>query len=259
MEGVERLTDTGLPIFVGTGAINTKSAVAHATHAQKMGAAALMVIPRVLSRDTSPTAQKNHFKANLESAPDVPAIISAGPFYGFATRAALFFSLRAEQFNLVGFKEFGGKNDLRDATESTTSQNDRVTLMVGVDTEAYHGFVNCGTIGSITGIEPALPRGALLLAALSRKASAGHAEARQRAQEMTETLHVLSSFDEGPDLVLYYTHLLVLNGEEEYRIHFNETDELTDSQKHYCEQQYDLFRIWFADWSKQGGVIDECM
>ena len=59
--------------------------------------------------------------------------------------------------------------------------------------------------------------------------------------------------------MLYYTHLLVLNGEEEYRIHFNETNELADSRRHYCEQQYDLFCNWFADWSKQGGVIAECM
>ena len=260
IEWVERLTDTGLPIIVGAGAINTKSAVAHATHAQKMGAAGLMVIPCVLSRGTSPTAQKNHFKANLESAPDVPAIINNGPYYDFTTRVDLFISLRAVHSNLVGFKELGGKDDLRYAAESITSQNDRVTLVVGTDTEVYHGFVNCGTTGSITGIGTALPRGALfLLAVLSRKASAGHAEARQRAQELTETLHVLSSFDDGPDLVLYYTHLLVLNGEEEYRIHFNETNELADSRRHYCEQQYDLFCNWFADWSKQDGVIAECM
>ncbi len=259
MEGVERLIEAGLPVVVGTGAINTKSAVAHAAHAQKMGAVGLMVIPRVLSRGSSPAAQKNHFKAILTAAPDVPAIIYNSPYYGFATRADLFFALRAEHSNLIGFKEFGGKDDLRYAAENITSQDDQVTLMVGVDTEVYHGFVNCGATGSITGIGTALPREALLLAALSKKAAQGNAEARQRAQELTEAIHVLSSFDEGPDLVLYYKHLLVLNGEQEYRLHFNETDELTDAQRNYCEQQYDLFRTWFADWSKQGGVIAECM
>ena len=259
MEGVERLIDAGLPVVVGTGAINTKSAAAHAAHAQKMGAAGLMVIPRVLSRGTSPAAQKNHFKIILEAAPDVPAIIYNSPYYGFTTRADLFFALRAEHSNLVGFKEFGGRDDLRYAAENITSQDDQITLMVGVDTEVYHGFVNCGATGWITGIGTALPREALLLATLSQKASAGQAEARQRAQELTEAFHVLSSFDESPDLVLYYKHLLVLNGEKEYRFHFNETDKLTDSQRHYCEQHYDLFRIWFADWSKQGGVIAECM
>ncbi|MES0825117.1 dihydrodipicolinate synthase family protein [Ruegeria sp. SCP11] len=259
MEGVERLTAAGLPVVVGTGAINTTSAVAHAAHAQKVGAVGLMVIPRVLSRGSSLTAQKNHFKAILSAAPDVPAIIYNSPYYGFATRADLFFALRAEHPNLIGFKEFGGKDDLRYAAENITSQDDQVTLMVGVDTEVYHGFVNCGATGSITGIGTALPREALMLASLSKKAAQGNAEARQRAQELTEAIQVLSSFDEGPDLVLYYKHLLVLNGEQEYRMHFNETDKLTDAQRNYCEQQYDLFRTWFADWSKQGGVIAECM
>ena len=259
MEGVSRLVAAGLPVVVGTGAVNTASAVAHAAHAQEVGAAGLMVIPRVLSRGTSVAAQKNHFAAILTAAPDVPAIIYNSPYYGFATRADLFFALRAEHKNLIGFKEFGGKNDLRYAAEQITSQDDQVTLMVGVDTEVYHGFVNCGATGSITGIGCALPREALLLARLSQRAAEGHAEARLRARELTEAIHVLSTFDEGPDLVLYYKYLLVLNGEEEYRLHFNETDELSDAQRNYCEQQYRLFRTWFADWSAQGGVIAECM
>ncbi|MCB4456618.1 dihydrodipicolinate synthase family protein [Leisingera sp. McT4-56] len=259
MEGVARLAAAGLPVVVGTGAINTKSAVDHARHAQEVGAAGLMVIPRVLSRGTSVAAQKNHFKAILDAAPDVPAIIYNSPYYGFATRAELFFALRAEHKNLIGFKEFGGKDDLRYAAEHITSQDDQVTLMVGVDTEVYHGFVNCGATGSITGIGCALPKEALLLARLSKLAAEGSAEARLRAQELTDAIHVLSTFDEGPDLILYYKHLLVLNGEEDYRLHFNETDELSDAQRNYCEQQYTLFRTWFADWSAQGGIIAECM
>ncbi|MGB5869434.1 MAG: dihydrodipicolinate synthase family protein [Albidovulum sp.] len=259
MEGVALLVKAGLPVVVGTGAINTKSAVALAAHAQKVGAAGLMVIPRVLSRGSSAIAQKNHFKAILSAAPDVPAVIYNSPVYGFATRADLFFALRAEHKNLIGFKEFGGKDDLRYAAEHITSQDDQVTLMVGVDTEVYHGFVNCGATGSITGIGTALPKAALLLAALSQKAALGHAEARRRALELEEAFGVLASFDEGTDLVLYYKYLLVLNGEEEYRLHFNETDMLTDAQRNYCEQQYALFRAWFADWSKQGGIIAECM
>lgn len=259
MEGVERLVDAGLPVVVGTGAINSKSAVAHAAHAQQVGAAGLMVIPRVLSRGSSVAAQKNHFRAILSAAPDIPAIIYNSPVYGFATRADLFFALRAEHSNLVGFKEFGGKDDLRYAAENITSRDDQVTLMVGVDTEVYHGFVNCGATGAITGIGTALPREALLLAALCRKAATGHAEARIRARELEEAFAVLASFDEGTDLVLYYKHLLVLNGEQEYRLHFNETDMLTDAQRNYCEAQYTLFQQWFADWSSQGGVIAECM
>lgn len=259
MEGVERLVDAGLPVVVGTGAINSKSAAAHAAHAQKVGAVGLMVIPRVLSRGSSPIAQRHHFKAILDAAPDVPAIIYNSPVYGFATRAELFFSLRAEHPNLIGFKEFGGKDDLRYAAEEITSHHDSVTLMVGVDTEVYHGFVNCGATGSITGIGAALPKEALLLANLSKKAAKGNAEARRRALELEEALSVLSSFDEGTDLVLFYKYLLVLNGEDEYRLHFNETDELSTAQRNYCEQQYTQFQNWFADWSRQGGIISECM
>ena len=259
MEGVERLIGADLPVIVGTGAVNTQSAVALAAHAQKAGARGLMVIPRVLSRGTSSAAQKNHFEAILNAAPDLPAIIYNSPYYGFATRADLFFALRASHPNLVGFKEFGGKDDLRYAAEHITSRDEAVTLMVGVDTEVYHGIVNCGATGSITGIGTALPQAALLLSALSEKAAQGHAEARLRARELTEALQVLASFDEGPDLVLYYKYLLVLNGEDEYRLHFNETDALSDAQRHYCEHQYALFKRWFADWSQQGGIIAECM
>ena len=259
MEGVERLIDAGVPVVVGTGAVNTKSAVAHAAHAQKIGAVGLMVIPRVLSRGSSLEAQKNHFKAILSAAPDIPAIIYNSPVYGFATRADLFFALRAEHANLIGFKEFGGKADLTYAAEHITSKDDQVTLMVGVDTEVYHGFVRAGATGSITGSGTALPKEALLLAALSQKAAEGHAEARQRALELEEAFTVLASFDEGTDLVLFYKYLLVLNGEEEYRLHFNATDELSAAQRNYCEQQYTQFRNWFADWSTQGGVIAECL
>ena len=248
MEGVERLVAAGLPVVVGTGAINTKSAVAHAAHAQKVGAAGLMVIPRVLSRGSSPAAQKNHFRDILTAAPDIPAVIYNSPYYGFATRAELFFALRAEHSNLIGFKEFGGKDDLRYAAENITSQDDNVTLMVGVDTEVFHGFVNCGATGSITGIGNALPREALLLAALSQKAATGSAEARLRAQELTEAFHVLSSFDEGPDLVLFYKYLNVLNGESEYELHFNESGALSPSQKSFVEAQFNLFKSWWENW-----------
>ena len=58
MEGVSRLVEAGVPVIVGTGAINSQSAVAHAAHAQKVGAQGLMVIPRVLSRGNSLAAQK---------------------------------------------------------------------------------------------------------------------------------------------------------------------------------------------------------
>ncbi|MCE8511930.1 dihydrodipicolinate synthase family protein [Ruegeria pomeroyi] len=251
MEGVARLTAAGVPVIVGTGAVNTASAVAHARHAAEVGARGLMVIPRVLSRGSSMAAQRAHFAAILSAAPDLPAVIYNSPYYGFATRADLFFDLRRSHPNLIGFKEFGGKADLRYAAEAITSQDDGVTLMVGVDTAVYHGFVNCGAEGAITGIGNALPREVLHLVALCQQAAAGDPVARQRAQELEEALGVLSSFDEGPDLVLYYKHLMVLNGEPEYSLHFNESDVLSDSQRGYVERQYALFRAWYADWSRQ--------
>ncbi|MFM9269826.1 dihydrodipicolinate synthase family protein [Halomonas elongata] len=248
-EGVARLVAAGIPTIVGTGAVNSREAVSHAAHAAEVGAQGLMVIPRVLSRGTSAVAQKAHFSAILKAAPDLPAVIYNSPYYGFATRADLFFALREEHPNLIGFKEFGGADDLRYAAENITSQDDDVTLMVGVDTTVVHGFVNCGATGAITGIGNALPREVLHLVSLSKQAARGDVKARRQAQELDAALGVLSSFDEGPDLVLYYKHLMVLNGEHEYALHFNESDALSDAQRNYVEAQYALFREWYAQWS----------
>lgn len=250
-EGVARLVAAGIPTIVGTGAVNSKEAVSHAAHAEKVGAQGLMVIPRVLSRGASPTAQKAHFSAILKAAPSLPAVIYNSPYYGFATRADLFFELRREFPNLIGFKEFGGAADMRYAAEFITSQDDSVTLMAGVDTQVFHGFVNCNATGAITGIGNALPKEVLQLVDLSKKAAAGDAKARRLAQELSSALEVLSSFDEGTDLVLYYKHLMVLNGDKEYTLHFNETDALSESQRKYVETQYELFRTWYRNWSAE--------
>ena len=255
MEGVEQLVKAGVPVIVGTGAVNTASAVAHAAHAQKVGAQGLMVIPRVLSRGSSPNAQKAHFKAILSAAPDLPAVIYNSPYYGFATRADLFFVLRAEHPNLVGFKEFGGPSDLRYAAEHITSGDDDIALMIGVDTAVFHGFVNCGAKGAITGIGNVLPAEVIHLCKLSQAAAAGDIDARQRAHELEQALGVLSSFDEGADLVLYYKHMMVLKGDREYALHFNETDVLSDSQRGYVNAQFKLFNEWYAEWSKLPGAV----
>ncbi|ASY66986.1 1-pyrroline-4-hydroxy-2-carboxylate deaminase (plasmid) [Sinorhizobium sojae CCBAU 05684] len=256
MEGVERLVQASVPVIVGTGAVNSASAVAHAAHAEKVGAEGLMVIPRVLSRGPSLAAQKAHFKAILSAAPNTPAVIYNSPYYGFATRADLFFALRAEHPNLVGFKEFGGPADLRYAAEHITSRDDDVSLMIGVDTAVLHGYVNCGATGAITGIGNVLPKEVIHLCRLSEAAARGDVEARRRAQELEQALAVLSSFDEGPDLVLYFKHMMVLKGEKEYTLHFNETDALTDSQRGYVEAQFKLFNSWYAEWSKCSGAVE---
>ena len=156
-EGVRKLVEAGVPVIVGTGAQNPARAAAHAAHAQQVGAGGLMVIPRVLSRGTSDAAQRNHFAGVLSAAPDLPAVIYNSPYYGFETRAELFFDLRSEFSNLVGFKEFGGAESLSYAAEHITHADDDVLLMVGVDTQVVHGFVHCGAVGAITGIGNCLP------------------------------------------------------------------------------------------------------
>ncbi|WP_437880690.1 dihydrodipicolinate synthase family protein [Pseudomonas sp. LRF_L74] len=253
-EGVARLVAADIPTIVGTGAVNSREAVSHAAHAARVGAHGLMVIPRVLSRGASPAAQEAHFSAILDAAPKLPAVIYNSPYYGFATRAELFFKLRRKYSNLIGFKEFGGAADMRYAAEHITSQDENVILMAGVDTQVVHGFVNCGATGAITGIGNALPREVLQLVELSKQAAKGDAVARRLALELSEALNVLSSFDEGSDLVLYYKHLMVLNGDQEYALHFNETDVLSDAQRNYAETQYALFRQWYANWSAAQNV-----
>ena len=247
-EGVAQLCAAGIPVVVGTGAMNTKSAVDHTSHAASVGAKGLMVIPRVLSRGTSPTAQRDHFAAILAAAPNVPAVIYNSPYYGFETKADLFFDLRAEFSNLVGFKEFGGGPSLSYAAEHITGADPALTLMVGVDTQVFHGYVNCGAIGAITGIGNAIPEEVLKFVELCERAATGDVEARRFAKELNDALFVLSTYDEGPDLVLFYKYLLVLNGESEYELHFNETDALSASQKNFVEQQYNLFKKWWANW-----------
>lgn len=248
-EGVAQLTAAGVPVIVGTGAQNTKIAAEHAAHARRVGAKGLMVIPRVLSRGSSVAAQRAHFSAVLEAG-GLPAVIYNSPYYGYETKAELFFELRRKHANLVGFKEFGGAQSLRYAAEHITSGDPSLTLMVGVDTQVVHGFVNCGATGAITGIGNCLPKEVLHLVALCTLAAQGNAAARAKAEELDRALQVLSSYDEGTDLVLYYKHLMVLEGNPEYALHFNEADELSPSQKAYATEQHRLFKTWYAGWCR---------
>ncbi|MDA7916151.1 dihydrodipicolinate synthase family protein [Verrucomicrobia bacterium] len=247
-EGVQRLADAGVPVVVGTGAQNPKLAAAHASHAKKAGAEGLMLIPRVLSRGTSPAAQRAHF-ADILTAADLPSVIYNSPHYGFETKADLFFDLRNDFPHLVGFKEFGGAASLSYAAEHITNREEGLTLMVGVDTQVFHGFLHCGATGAITGIGNALPQQVLRMVELCERAATGDAQARKLASELEEALTVLSTFDEGADLVLYYKRLMVLEGSPEYEFHFNETDALSNSQNTYVENQLKLFKAWWNSWS----------
>ena len=58
-----------------------------------------------------------------------------------------------------------------------------------------------------------------------------------------------SRFDEGPDLVLYYKHLLVLLGNSQYEWHFNQEDRLSPSQQSFAKAQLNLFQTWWKNWA----------
>ena len=248
-EGVARLVAAGVPVIVGTGAQNPARAAALAAHAKRVGAAGLMLIPRVLSRGSSAAAQRAHFEGVLEAAEDLPSVIYNSPYYGFETKADLFFALRARHPHLVGFKEFGGAAALRYAAEHITGRDPALSLMVGVDTQVFHGYVNCGAVGAITGIGNVLPREVLHLVALCEQAASGDPVARRRALELEQALGVLSSFDEGPDLVLFYKYMMVLEGSPEYELNLHASDALSDSQRSYAASQLKLFKTWYRGWS----------
>jgi dihydrodipicolinate synthase/N-acetylneuraminate lyase len=250
MTGVEKLAAAGVPVIVGTGAQNTRRAAALAAHAKRCGAVGLMIIPRVLSRGSSVAAQRAHFDAMLEAAVDLPSVIYNSPYYGYETRADLFFDIRSRHRHLIGFKEFGGAASLRYAAEHITGKDPSLTLMVGVDTQVVHGFVNCGATGAITGIGNVLPREVLRLVNLCEHAAKGDVAARRRAIELEQALAALSSFDEGADLVLHYKYLMTLRGNAEYALHFNESDALSSSQAQYAKAQLELFEAWYANWSR---------
>jgi 4-hydroxy-tetrahydrodipicolinate synthase len=250
MTGVEGLVKAGLRVIVGTGAQNPMRAAALAAHANKVGAAGLMVIPRVLSRGSSAAAQYAHFAGILEAGGNLPAVIYNSPYYGFETKADLFFALHDKYPQLVGFKEFGSAQAMSYAAEHITGKSESLTLMVGVDTEVFHGYVNCGAKGAITGIGNVLPKEVLHLASLCEKAAMGDATARQQAMELEGALRVLSTFDVGVDLVLFFKYLMVLEGHREYELHFNPTDSLSESQKRFARNQLELFKRWYAAWVK---------
>jgi dihydrodipicolinate synthase/N-acetylneuraminate lyase len=181
MTGTEALVKAGLRVIVGTGAQNPMRAAALAAHAKRSGAAGLMVIPRVLSRGSSASAQYAHFAGILEVAVDLPAVIYNSPYYGFETKAELFFALHEKYPHLVGFKEFGSAKAMSYAAEHITGRSESLSLMVGVDTEVFHGYVNCGATGAITGIGNVLPREVLHLVALCQKAASGDAATPRNA------------------------------------------------------------------------------
>ena len=161
-----------------------------------------------------------------------------------------FFELRKKYNHSVGFKEFGGAGALSYAAENITEKDKELALVVGVDTQVFHGIVNWGATGVITGIGNVIPEAVIKLFDLCIEASNGVVNSRRLAIELNDSLKVLSTFDEGPDLVLYYKFLLYLKGEKEYDHNFNVFDKLNGSQREFATKQLNLFNEWWKNWDQ---------
>jgi 4-hydroxy-tetrahydrodipicolinate synthase len=112
----------------------------------------------------------------------------------------------------------------------------------------FHGFVNCGACGAITGIGNVFPREVLRLVELCERAAKGDFEARRLALELESALGPLSVFDEGVDLVLFFKRLMTLVGHDEYALHLNDFDALSASQESMAKRRFTTFRAWYASW-----------
>ena len=249
--GVEELCKAGIPVVVGTGAQNPKIAAEIAAHAKEVGAGGLMIIPRQLSRVSCFNAQLAHFDAVLTAGVDLPSVVYNSPYYSFSMKADMFFRLRGKHPHLIGFKEFGGANDLTYDAQNITAGNPDLTLLAGVDTKVPHAFINCGARGAITGIGNVLPIQVKYLIDLCYAAcmpTSLASQARSYAYELDQALHQLSLFDEGPDLVEYYRYLMTVSGVEGYDVPMISTDVLSDTQAAFAKQQYDIFMSWWANW-----------
>ena len=134
------------------------------------------------------------------------------------------------------------------ASEYITSGEDQLALLVGVDTQVCHGMFQCGAIGLITGIGNVLPQPVLKLFELCERSLTGDSKAKRYAYELDDALKTLSTFDEGPDLVLYYKYLLYVKGDSNYEFHFNSSDSLSLSQKKFAENHLRLFENWWDGW-----------
>ncbi len=191
----------GLRVVVGTGAQNPMRAAVLAAHAETVGAAGLMVIPRGLSRGASATAQHAHFAGILEAAVDLPSVIYNSAF----------------------------------STKVDTGLVQKMRY-----TKGWSAFLDPNQVESAR-------------ATLCQKAAAGDATSRRQALELEAALKVLSTFDKGVDLVLFYKSIMLLEGNRKYEHQFNPTDMLSGSQKAFAGHQLRLFKKWYASWAAGKG------
>ena len=149
------LVRAGVKVIVGTGAQNPMRAAALAAHARKVGAAGLMIIPRVLSRGTSPAAQYAHFAGILEAGDGLPSVIYNNPVaYSIDLTPRLLAEL-ADEPRFTAIKESSA--DLRRITDIRNLLGDRYEILTGVDDLALESLV-LGCTGWIAGLVCAFPK-----------------------------------------------------------------------------------------------------
>ena len=160
----------------------------------------------------------------------------------------MFFDLAAEFHNLVGFKEFGGRESLSYAAEHITSQRDDLDLVVGVDTQVVHGIVHCGATGVITGVGNALPAETLRLVELARLAAEGDPEALVLPMNWMPRSPCSPVSTKVRTWSCSTRHLMVLEGNPQYAQSHNPNDELSGPQRAFVEQAWQRFRRWWERW-----------
>ena len=209
-----------------------------------------MVIPRVLSRGSVLSAQKAHFSAILSAAPQLPGGHLQQPILRLrdARRPVLRAAQAARQPRRLQGVRWHRRPPLR--RREHHQRRRRRPARHRRQASVFHGYVNCGAVGAITGIGNVLPTEVLHLTNLCVAAARGEAEARSRALELEQAMAMLASFDVGADLVLYSSaSARAAQQPRGTRCAFNETDELTPSQRRLRHAPARALDAWYADWS----------
>jgi 4-hydroxy-tetrahydrodipicolinate synthase len=251
ISGAKLLAEAGVKTIVGTGAACPRDALELIENGVKYGASGFMLIPRQSSRTGSKQAQWEHFDQSLSAASGLPCVVYNSPYYGFQMQPDMFLRLRERHSNLVGFKEFGGKDALtRDYKELTRDDPD-LTLVVGADPDVVHGYVLCGAKGAITGVGNVVPDAVKTLVSLCEKYTSNPDDTlMNRINSLDRLLMPLAEYDVGPDLALYYKYLMTLTGHEGYSVPLWHSDSLSDQQMADASQKLKTFQAGWEAWQQ---------
>ena len=151
-ETVVRAAGATLPVIAHTGALSTVEAVELSRHAQEVGAAAVMVVPPFYEA----LAWRELFAhyAAIASSIDIPIVVYTIPS---ATGVDLSGPQVAELAGLDGVEAIKVSSSSAFAlSELIQRYSERISVLVGWDTLAFHGFVE-GASGSIWGAANVIP------------------------------------------------------------------------------------------------------